>query len=236
MLYSLRIIHNKWMDVLYDRHTNPHPVFGRYNELTSFHGAVLYNLWRIIGYFVILPVYILLLFGYVTKIFITDKIHAIVSHKNIWYPFFLLSATFITLTVISYRYSTFGGAVAVGLSGLVGILSATIAYIVWRRFGRLHTVLIVYPLVYNAILLPPIVFSVVHSTLGTGILEISTDLVISFNENILSALGLQRHVESVFDLTRNGHIIVWFIISVISGWISGVSVSFFSVLQRHLSE
>lgn len=230
MMSDARILHDYWMDTMYSRHTDPHPVLGKSKpETTS--KIILYYLWFLIGVVFVVITYPISYIGIITKVYAVDNILNFVESKGIIRSLILLSIVWLILSVVSYFLQPTETTYAVVAASIIAVLSAIISYITYLTGDDRIKIAIGYPAGYTALLLPPVVFSVLSPVLGQMVLDTSLEVTLFLKENIAEPLGIREFFSNNFDLEGIGHIILWLNISFIVGWITGLSVQLAKIIR-----
>lgn len=224
MIKDFKTIHSYWMNLVYERHLNPHPVLGKETPETT-KGKILQNSWWTIGILFSAVIYPVLLLGFGIRFVFVDKINNFVRNHGILSTILLISVLWGSLIGTSYYLGETETATAVAASSVIAVVSTILSYYIRKIGGRFTTVLLSYPLAYTAILLPPVTFAVIHSGYGGGILNLSTEIAVWMQNTIAKPLGLREAISNRFDLTGLNYVVLWTIFSFILGWLTGVIVS-----------
>lgn len=230
MMSDARILHNYWMDIAYDRHSNPHPVVGEYKPENR-NGLIAYYVWSILGIAFVTGAYPISYIGILTKIYCVDNITGFVEDKGITKTLILLGLVWIALSIISYIFQPTQTTYAVIASSIVAMLSAIVSYIIYLTEDNRLRVAVGYPSAYTAILLPPVMFSVLSPIFGEPILEFTSDIVIFLKNNLAVHLGLKEFFTENFDLVGLAHVVLWLNISLIIGWATGFPVQLAKIIR-----
>lgn len=222
-------LHRRWMSLLFPHQLEPHPVLGYYEPDTVWK-RVGYMIWGVLGKILSLAVYPLVLIGYllqqtVHKISITA--HSLGIGQTLL--FFALVWSGLASSILYVEGNQNG--IAVAVAGVVALGATILAFAAQRTGTRSRTVLIAYPAAYTALFLPPITAAVLSPLIGDAVLHYS----ILFAELLLSTVGAEIGVSewfrNSFELTGHYHIIMWFSVATIIGWLTGVAVTLADVLR-----
>lgn len=220
MKSDLNSIHKHWMNIIYQWHINPHPVTGKSTPDRPYK-RTLYFLWSSVGLTLVIPIYILALMGIFVDI-VAKRIKKFVESKGISVSILLLVFLWGFLVILTYFLLGYKTATGVFLSSAVAVLSAVVAYLSYLSNNQRVFLMIGYPAIYTALFLPPITLAVLSPVVGDQILEYSTDITIFMQLKFAKPLGLQELFTENFDLQDQNHIILWFFISIIFGWLTGI--------------
>lgn len=220
------LIHRRWMELLFDRQVNPHPVVGREtpnSEVTY----LIHYIWSIIGIGVTIVTYPTFLTGLTVRKLFLNRISAFVDKYGIVVSMGILIVGWSILSLLSYSIGSTENAMAVVAASTVAVTSGLISYLSRKYFGRKTTLIFSYPSAYTAFLLPPVTFALIHSSAGAFVFELSSDIVISFKNIVAEPLGFRDLISETFDLIGINYLILWIGISTFLGWVTafGVEVS-----------
>jgi hypothetical protein len=216
-------IHNKWMELLFERQVDPHPVVGK-EKPNSEIGFLLHYIWSIFGVLITIVAYPAFISGLTMRKIFISRILGFVDKYSIMTSISILVIIWSLLSILSYSISSGENTLAVASASIVAVTSALISYYSRKYFGRLSTLLISYPAAYTAFLLPPVTFALIHSSSGSFILEFSSTVVIAFKNIIAEPLGIRNAISETFDLVGINYLILWIVISTVMGWITAFTV------------
>lgn len=230
MMSDARILHNYWMDMLYKRHTDPHPVVGKYRPEEKIELAV-YHIWSVIGIGFVMLAYPISYVGILTKIYCVDKVTGFVESHGIVKSLILLGVLWTTLSGLSYLFQPTETTYAVVASSVVAMVSAIVSYLCYVTGDNRIKVALGYPAAYTAILLPPVVFSVLSPIFGESILELTTDIAVYLQNTVAKPIGLRQFFSDNFDLVGISYVILWLNFSFVLGWITGIPVQLAKIIR-----
>ena len=223
MLDDITQIHNYWMSIMFERHTNPHPVAGEENPDNKYR-KIKMSVWNAIGIPVSILVYPVILVGYILRKLFVEWISSFVARHHYFTVLGILVISWSTLSAVSYWFNFGESTAAVTIASIVAVLSGSVSYAVRVRMSTKLNIIIGYPMAYTAILLPPVTFALIHSAGGSIILELSSDLVILLKNIVADPLGIRDFLTRKLDLVGFNYIILWFCISYVVGWFTGITV------------
>lgn len=224
-------LHRIWMSMLYKRQSNPHPVAGRFQPSEKGQKMV-YFLWYSIGLPVSIAGYLLALLGKVLKIFV-DKI--VEKSEDLGLDTTLLVSAVAWIAVASVIYFIYGqeDAVAFGISSIIAILSIIIAFLS-RWYGTTkYTILISYPATYTAIFLPPVSAALIVPEIANIVLPFSVDVTNTILNTAIFFEPLESMLITTFELEGTSHLVLWFLISTVLGWFTGVCVKLAELVYKN---
>lgn len=228
---SFKVLHNYWMNVLFDRHIEPHPVLGK-EKPESTTGNFIYSIWSWLGFMFVMIAYPMGYFGIFTKLYFTDKIVNFVNKNSILEALLILGVAWVSLATISSIFYPTETTYAIIFSSVIAILSALVCYISYLTNNEKVKILVGYPTGYIAILLPPVIFSVLSPIFGDIIIDFSSEFTIFLKNQLARPLGLREFFSQNFSLDDFGHILLWTSISIVIGWITGVSVNIAKIILQ----
>lgn len=223
-------LHRFWMSILYKRQSNPHPVAGQFQP-SGKGQKIVYFLWYSIGIPVSVAGYLLALLGQILKILV-DRIAE--KGENLGLDAALLVSAVAWTAVGLVIYFIYGqeDAVAFGISSTIAILSMIIAF-VSRWYGTTkHTILISYPATYTAIFLPPISAALIVPEIADVVLPFSVDVTNAILNTPIFFEPLESILRTTFELQGISHLILWFSISTVLGWFTGVCVKLAELVYK----
>lgn len=224
MIEDVKNIHSYWMDLLYDRHRQPHPVLGK--EIpNSRKGRFFRKLWLVIGVIFSVVTYPTLLTGLAVRFVFIKKVNKFIRNNGIAVALLTVSSLWMCLIGLSYYINGSETAVGVAVASTIAVTSTIVSYYTSRVGGRVTTILLSYPLAYTAILLPPVTFAVIHSGYGQSLLMVTTDIAVWLQNTISKPLMLREFISKQFDLVGYNYMVLWTIFSFIIGWLTGLIVS-----------
>lgn len=228
MIEDFKSIHAHWMDILYDRYSDPHPVLGSETPETKT-GRALKGTWFTIGVVLSIILYPIVLTGLILRFVIIKKLNRFISNNGMLVALVSVFILWFSLIGISYHIEGIETATAMAVASTITFASSVVSYFSRKIGGRLSTILLSYPLAYTAILLPPITFSIIHSGYGQELLLLTEEAVHWFQDVASRQLDLGRSVPK--DLVKYGHIAPWVIVSFVLGSITGLIVSISRLLK-----
>jgi hypothetical protein len=224
MQVDLRRLHETWMEVLFPRQLDAREtVLGKWTP-SSTTGWIFYRTWSALGVPFIALLYPLLLFGYVVR-FQSRRLDGTATRIGILGVVVLSVIVWGGLTALArMRFST-GGFIAVLAASLVATLSAVLAVVFHRVWGRKTTVLLAYPFGVTALFLPPVVAALYSPALANVVFPGSTSVAKWLLDNVLTVGGLNTYLRQQYDLRGVAYVGMWFGLAVPVGWFLGILVT-----------
>jgi hypothetical protein len=135
------------------------------------------------------------------------------------------------ITCVFWGISIIYGMVQFGPTGLVALVSASaiavmtaaVATLFYHAPGRIKTVSLAYPFVFNTIFLPATAIALYEPALD-GLLAQNIQIAEFIASSILGPLGVEMFFRTTFDLNGGAHLLMWFAISFPIGWTIGLVV------------
>lgn len=221
ILTDIKKLHGVWMGILFSKYNDPHPVIGKYQPEGTIK-KILYWFWAIIGIITTVVSYPIVLVGLVLRIF-TTFIGAIGTKLGITKSVFIMAIAWASMIAgITYQYG-FNNTLVLSIAASIALVSLLISFYARRTGGRKTTFLVAYPAAYTAIFLPPVAAAIL-APFGDPIINQSIRVAEYFLINWASVIGMEEWIRSNFELTGIYHAVMWFIISTLIGWLTGVFV------------
>jgi hypothetical protein len=213
-------IHSIWMSVAYPYQSREHSILGKWRPETTV-SRIVFFIWAVIGLAPSVAFYPILLISLVTSATIENLMMRVES-KGISKTVQLFLVAWLALTTAIYARSGQDEAVAVLVSSIIAIANLLVSIVFRYRGSRSTTYLISYPTAYNSVFIPPIVAAVISSEIGSKLLSIN----IVFANKILEILPrvISETIYTQFSIEGLGHIIMWFILSTLIGWLTAAAV------------
>lgn len=218
------------MALLYPRQIDAaNTVLGKWKPQSS-GGRIRYQLWGLIGVFVVAMLYPVVLFGAIIR-FHVRRIDATASWLGGLGVLVTAATVWGLLALFARARFPYEGFVAVVSAGSVATVSAVSALFFARVDGRTTTVLLAYPLGVTAFFLPPVVAALYSPTLASVIFPGTESLSIWLLDNLLSVGGLAGYLRRSFDLVGIAYVLVWFGLAFPVGWLLGGLVTLADVVR-----
>lgn len=232
--YDLRVMHETWMEFIFPRQrATSDTVLGKW-EPQETREIIGYRLWSAVGVPVVGLVYPLVLLGYFFR-FQTHRINLTALRLGTIGVVGLFVVLWGGLAALaSFQFSgsfTDGGITAIGAASGVAVVSAALAFGLWRLGGRVVTVLFAYPLALTAIFLPPIVAALFSTAAADLVLSRSDSIWQWFVEDGPELFGLVDYLVDNYQRDELAHVVIWFAVSVPLGWILGTVVTLADLLR-----
>lgn len=224
--FDLRRMHETWMEVVYPRQRGAEDtVLGKWTPDGGLQ-LYLYRLWSVIGTPVVAIFYPLVLFGYFFR-FQTRRLNVTavrLGFVGVVGLFVLLWGALSALVAfpLSDAVSS-GGVVAIIAASSVAVVSAALSFVFWWLDGRPVTVLFAYPFAMTAIFLPPVVAGL-YSEAVADIVLTRSDSLASWSLDQMPAM-IETYLAENFERDEFAHVIIWFGVSIPTGWILGILVT-----------
>ena len=172
-----------------------------------------------------------LLIGYPTN-FVARKFAIVLDRTSTMIITLLTATSWGALTLLTYFQLGLADVLAVGIVSVVAVVAAGLAAVTSKMGGRLTSVLLAHPLAMTALFLPPVVAALVAPSLEPYVLDPSYALAVWILDTVFAVGGLNEAFRGAFDLETFGagvglpgigYLLIWIIISVVSGWLLGIS-------------
>ena len=172
-----------------------------------------------------------LLIGYPTN-FVARKFAIVLDRTSTMIITLLTATSWGALTLLTYFQLGLADVLAVGIASVVAVVAAGLAAVTSKMGGRLTSVLLAHPLAMTALFLPPVVAALVAPSLEPYVLDPSYALAVWILDTVFAVGGLNEVIRGAFDLETFGagvglpgigYLLIWIIISVVSGWLLGIS-------------
>lgn len=212
-------LYSTWMSMRYPRFDNPHSVVGKYNP-DGFSDTALYYSWSLIGAIWAILLYPFVLIGLGLNLVGSGLKSAVYRLGFIGTSIVILISWGGLVGGMIYLYG-FQDSISVILSVAVSIIAVIVAAASHKYLGSRGMVLVGYPAIYTALFLPPITAAVVSPDVGGDILRQSVLFAEYILNTFASPLSIENWLRSTFELAGIYHIVLWFSISIVLGWVSG---------------
>lgn len=230
LLTDLRRFHEHWMALLYPRQIDAaNSVLGKWKP-QSRGGRIQYQLWGLIGAFVVGVLYPVVLVGAVLR-FHVRRIDATASWLGGLGVLVTAAVVWGLLALVARARFPYEGFVAVVAAGSVATASAVSSLFFARIDGRTTTVLLAYPFGVTAFFLPPVVAALYSPALASVVFPGTESLSIWLLDNVLTIGGLAAFLRRTFDLVGLGYVLVWFGFAFPVGWLLGGLVTLADVVR-----
>lgn len=226
---DLERLHAAWMNLLFARQRDPHPVGGRQRP-SSLPGRLAYLTWAAFGAVVGL-LYPFVVVGFAVRYYGHGLYHAA---ERVGLPGLLVGSALVWsgLTAVAYlRAFPAEGVVAVAAGGSVAAVSAVLGVVFTRRGGRATTALVAAPFGVTALLLPPVVAALYSPALAAWVFPRSTVLAVWLLDGPLAVGGAGGLLRRQFDLVGVAYVGMWFGLAVPVGWALGLFAALADVVR-----
>lgn len=226
---DLKRLHAAWMNLLFARQRDPHPVEGRPRP-ASLPGRLAYLAWAVLGAVVGL-LYPFVVVGVAVRYYGTGLYRAA---ERLGLPALLVGSTLVWsgLTVIAYlRAFPAAGVVAVAAGGSVAAVSTVLGVVFTRLGGRATTALVATPFGVTALCLPPVVAALYSPALAAWVFPRSTVLAVWLLDGPLGVGGAAAFLRQQFDLVGVAYVGMWFGLAIPVGWTLGLFAALADVVR-----
>lgn len=221
IITDIKKLHGVWMGILFSKYNDPHPVIGKYQPEGTIK-KILYWFWAIIGIVTTVLSYPIVLVGLVLRIF-TTSIAKVGTKLGITKTISMMAIVWASMIAgITYQYG-FDNTLVLSISASIALVSLLISFYSYRNGGRKTTIIISYPAAYTAIFLPPVTAAIL-APFGDPIINQSIRVAEYMLINWASTIGMEEWIRTNFELTGIYHAVMWFVISTIVGWITGLFI------------
>jgi hypothetical protein len=213
------------MGLAFDQYRHSaHPVLGAWRP-TSRLGSVWFRVWSLLGWLVVIPIYPVVLTGFVVR-FHVHRMDRFAKRVGIIGLILTSLLVWAALTAGAYlRDFSVDGLIALIAAAGVATISAVLARLFSSWDGRPLSILLAYPFGVTAVFLPPVVAALYSETVAAVVLQKSDVLAIWILDSILTIGGLNTLLRATFDLVGLAYVGMWFGLAIPVGWVLGLVVA-----------